>query len=41
LAAINAKLVIQTGSDRPDSRKSPLVDIFFRSTQPMPITNAK
>jgi len=35
LAAMNARLVIQTGTDRPERRKSPLVDIFFRSIHPM------
>ena len=41
LAAMNARLVIQTGTERPDMRKSPLVDIRFRSLQPMPKTKAK
>jgi hypothetical protein len=38
---MNARLVIQTGTDRPERRKSPLVDIFFRSIHPMPRTKAK
>ena len=41
LAAMNARLVIQTGTERPESRKSPLVETFLRSIHPMPITNAK
>ena len=41
LAAMNARLVIQTGTERPESRKSPLVDTLLRSIQPMPITKAK
>src|ERR1039458_10825195 len=41
LAAMNARLVIQTGTDRPDVRKSPLEEIRLRSLQPMPKTKAK
>jgi hypothetical protein len=38
---MNARLVIQTGMDRPDNRKSPLVETFFRSIQPMLMTKPK
>ena len=38
---MNARLVIQTGTDRPDMRKSPLVEILLRSLHPMPKTKAK
>ena len=41
LAAMKARLVIQTGTDLPESKKSPLVETFLRSIQPMPITKAK
>ena len=41
LAAMKARLVIQTGTPWPDKRKSPLVEIFLRSLQPMPKTKAK
>ncbi len=41
LAAMNARLVIQTGTERPERRKSPLVETFLRSLQPMPSTKAK
>jgi hypothetical protein len=30
LAAMNARLVIPTGTERPESRKSPLVETFLR-----------
>jgi hypothetical protein len=33
--------VIQTGTERPDVRKSPLEEIRLRSLQPMPRTKAK
>ena len=35
-AAMNARLVIQTGTDRPDVRKSSLVSTRFFTTQPIP-----
>jgi hypothetical protein len=38
---MNARLVIQTGTERPDVRKSPLEEIPLRSLQPMPKTKAK
>ena len=41
LAARKARLVIQTGTARPESRKSPLEWTFFRKRQPMPRTQAK
>jgi hypothetical protein len=41
LAATNARLVIQTGTDRPDVRKSPLEEMRLRSLHPMPKTKAK
>ncbi len=41
LAAMNARLVIQTGTDRPEVRKSPLEEMRLRSLQPMPKTKAK
>ena len=40
-AARNARLVIQTGTEWPEVRKSPLVEIFLRSRQPIPSTKAK
>ena len=40
-AAINARLVIQTGTDRPDVKKSSLVDTLRFTSQPMPMTKAK
>ena len=41
LAEMNASPVIQAGSDRPDSRKSSLVEIARRAMTPMPTTTAK
>jgi len=41
LAAMKARLVIHTGTLRPAMRKSLLLDIRFRSVQPMPRTKAK
>ncbi len=41
LAAMKARLVIQTGTERPEVRKSPLVVAFLRSIHPMPSTMAK
>ena len=41
LAARKARLVIHTGTEWPEVRKSPLVEIFLRSIQPMPRTKAK
>ena len=38
---MKARLVIQTGSHRPDIKKSPLDEIRLRSRQPMPKTKAK
>ena len=38
---MNARLVIQTGTERPDIRKSPLDEMRLRSLQPMPRTKAK
>jgi len=38
---MNARLVIHTGTDRPDIRKSPLEVIRLRSLHPMPRTKAK
>ena len=40
-AAMNARLVIQTGTERPEVRKSSLVAIRLFTSQPMPSTNAK
>ena len=40
-AAMNARLVIHTGTERPEIRKSSLVDTLFFSTHPMPRTNTK
>ena len=41
LAARKARLVIQTGTEWPEVRKSPLVAIFLRSRQPIPRTKVK
>jgi hypothetical protein len=38
---MNARLVIQTGTDRPDVRKSSLVETLRFTSHPMPKTNAK
>lgn len=40
-AAMNAKLVIHTGTDRPEVRKSSLVATLRLTIQPIPNTNAK
>ncbi len=40
-AAMNAKLVIQTGTECLDVRKSSLVLILRFASQPIPSTNAK
>ena len=41
LAAMNARLVIHTGTERPDVRKSSLVVTLRFTSQPIPNTNAK
>jgi len=41
LAARNARLVIQTGTERPEVRKSPLEETDLLRRQPMPRTNPK
>ncbi len=40
-AAMKARLVIQTGTECRDVRKSSLVVIFRLASQPIPRTNAK
>ena len=41
LAAMNARLVIQTGTERPDSEEIAAGGHLLRSLQPMPRTKAK
>ena len=41
LVATKARLVIHRGTERPDVRKSSLVETPRLRTQPMPKTNAK
>ena len=41
LAAMNARLVIHTGTERPEVRKSSLVATLRFTSQPMPRTKAK
>jgi hypothetical protein len=38
---MKARAVIQTGRERPEVKKSALVETFFFSSQPIPMTNAK
>ena len=40
-AAMKARLVIHTGTEWPDVRKSSLVEILRRTIQPIPRTKAK
>jgi hypothetical protein len=40
-AAMNARLVIQTGTDRPDVKKSSLVETLRLTSHPIPSTKAK
>jgi hypothetical protein len=41
LVATKARLVIQTGTERDEVRKSELVETFRCRSQPIPITNPK
>ncbi len=41
LVATKAKLVIQSGTEWAEVRKSALVETFFRRSQPIPITKTK
>jgi hypothetical protein len=38
---MNARLVIQTGTDRPDVKKSSLVETLRFTSHPIPSTKAK